>query len=283
MITGDHPSTAIAVAKDVGMVRPHAEVLLIDAAPPVTAHPAQLLAASPNVTHHEPITSMPSVKARVRFDFDDGQERGDEGRAPAAPVDDERQASSALGSEGQTSRALADERQAPTALVEAGLSPAAFSEWRAPAVTVDKGHAPAALSSEQQAPKPPVTSLLVGSSAPPMGFSPPPMEGLSLVGHGDQHSYTVAQATTALAEGQLQCVVTGSALEHLLQHAPASMMETVLRSAVVFARMRPHQKGQVMALLGSAGLRHAFQGQSRHLAVSLLPCHLHVSYMDEES
>lgn len=282
MITGDHPSTAIAVAKDVGMARPQAEVLLIDAAPLVKAHPGQLLAAGPSVGHHEPIVSMPSVKARVRFDFDDGQDGVDEGRAPAAPADDERQAPVALGSEGQTPGALADERQAPAALadeiqasaalVEAGLSPAALNERRALAATIDKGHGPVALSSVQQAPEALVPSLLDGFPAAPMGFSPPPIQGLSLVGHADQHSYSVAQAMTALAEGQLQCVVTGSALDYLLQHAPASMMETVMRSAVVFARMRPHQKGQAMALLGSAGLRRAFQGRSCHLAVSLLPC-----------
>lgn len=76
---------------------------------------------------------------------------------------------------------------------------------------------------------------------------------------------------TAMAEGHLQCALTGAALDYLLQRCPVSMIETVMRTAVVFARMKHHQKGQVMGLLGSAGLHYAFQGHSRHLAVSMHP------------
>lgn len=74
-------------------------------------------------------------------------------------------------------------------------------------------------------------------------------------------------ALSALAEGQLQCAVTGDALEHMLQLRDTSLLEAVVRSAVVFARMKPHQKGQVMDLIGSAGLHQLLEGQHRHIKV----------------
>ena len=74
-------------------------------------------------------------------------------------------------------------------------------------------------------------------------------------------------ALSALAEGQLQCAVTGDALEHMLQLKDTSLLEAVIRNTVVFARMKPHQKGQVMDLLGTAGLHQLFHGQHRHIEV----------------
>ena len=41
-----------------------------------------------------------------------------------------------------------------------------------------------------------------------------------------------------------------------------------MRNVVVFARMKSHQKGQVMDLLGERGLHQIFKGQPRHVPVS---------------
>ena len=80
-------------------------------------------------------------------------------------------------------------------------------------------------------------------------------------------------ALSALAEGQLQCAVTGDALEHMLQLQDTSLLEAVIRNAVVFARMKPHQKGQVMDLLGTAGLYQLLDGQHRRIEVcTATPC-----------
>lgn len=75
-------------------------------------------------------------------------------------------------------------------------------------------------------------------------------------------------ALAALAEGQARCAVTGDAFEHLLQCEDLSALETVMRNAVVFARMKPHQKGQVMDLLNIRGLYQMHKGQVRHIQVS---------------
>ena len=71
-------------------------------------------------------------------------------------------------------------------------------------------------------------------------------------------------------QGQAQCCVTGPAFEYMLQQEDLSVVETVLRNVVVFARMRPRQKGQVMDLLGSRGLHQLHDGQQRTIPVSLL-------------
>lgn len=65
-----------------------------------------------------------------------------------------------------------------------------------------------------------------------------------------------------------QCCVTGAAFEHMLQLGDRSLLETVTRNVVVFSRMKPHQKGQVVELLGSKGLHLVIDGQQQHLPVS---------------
>ena len=74
-------------------------------------------------------------------------------------------------------------------------------------------------------------------------------------------------ALTAMAEGTMQCAVTGDAFEMMLQLKEALMLEIVMHTAVVFSRMQPHQKGQVMDLLGVRGIQQPNQGHPRHIQV----------------
>ena len=74
---------------------------------------------------------------------------------------------------------------------------------------------------------------------------------------------------TSGMQGEVQCCVTGPALERMLQLPDLSVVETVMRNVVVFARMKSHQKGQVMNLLGSRGIHQSFKGQQRHIQVRL--------------
>lgn len=69
-------------------------------------------------------------------------------------------------------------------------------------------------------------------------------------------------------QGEAQCCVTGSAFEHMLQLGDMSLLETVMRNVVVFSRMKPHQKGQVMDLLSKRGLHRLVNGQQQYLPVS---------------
>jgi magnesium-transporting ATPase (P-type) len=80
----------------------------------------------------------------------------------------------------------------------------------------------------------------------------------------------VPKDVCASVQGQAQCCVTGPAFQHMLQQDDLSVVETVMSNVVVFARMRSHQKGQVMDLLGERGLHQTFKGQSRRVPVSYI-------------
>ena len=71
-----------------------------------------------------------------------------------------------------------------------------------------------------------------------------------------------------LVQGEAQCCVTVAAFEHMLQLGNQALLETVMRSVVVFSRLKPHQKGQAMDLLGSKGLHVVLHNQQQHLPVS---------------
>ena len=62
--------------------------------------------------------------------------------------------------------------------------------------------------------------------------------------------------------------MTGAAFEHLLQLGDLPLLETIMRNVVVFSRMKPHQKGQVVSLLSTRGMHYSNNGQQRHLPVS---------------
>ncbi|KAL0053519.1 hypothetical protein WJX82_006960 [Trebouxia sp. C0006] len=98
----------------------------------------------------------------------------------------------------------------------------------------------------------------------PLAQSQQPLEGLRFQMAGG-HCLDASEVVNALAEGQMQCAVTGDALEALLQQHDPSLLETVLRNAVVFSRMKPHQKGQVMDLLGVNGINQLINGRLRYI------------------
>ena len=62
--------------------------------------------------------------------------------------------------------------------------------------------------------------------------------------------------------------MTGPAFDYLLQQPDQALLETVLLNSVAFTRMKAHQKGQLMDLLGSKGLYQIRNGRRRHLSVS---------------
>ena len=90
---------------------------------------------------------------------------------------------------------------------------------------------------------------------------------LRFVSEGVQGEWEGKQALTALAEGRLRCAVTGDAFQLLLQLPDESVLRTVMQSAVVFARMQPHQKAQVVSLLNMRGIYQASENRQRHIEV----------------
>ena len=68
----------------------------------------------------------------------------------------------------------------------------------------------------------------------------------------------------------MQCCVTGPAFEYLLQQPNQALVQAVMLNSVAFTRMRSHQKGQLMDLLGRKGLHHMLNGQRQHILVRVL-------------
>ena len=100
-----------------------------------------------------------------------------------------------------------------------------------------------------------------------LAITHPAADSLSFVDISTGQESDISQALLALAEGRMQCAVTGNSFEQLLQQSDVSVLELVMRSTIVFARMQPCQKGQVMDLLGRRGIHQMFQGQPRHIQV----------------
>ena len=100
-----------------------------------------------------------------------------------------------------------------------------------------------------------------------LAITHPAADSLSFVDISTGQESDISHALLALAEGWMQCAVTGNSFEQLLQQSDVSVLELVMRSRIVFARMQPYQKGQVMDLLGMRGIHQMFQGQPRHIQV----------------
>lgn len=90
------------------------------------------------------------------------------------------------------------------------------------------------------------------------------LEGKQTAYHGED----ALQALTSVAQGCAQCCVTGPAFAQMLGRADHSVLDMVLQNVVVFARMQPQQKGQVMELLGARGLHLVLDGQQHHIQVA---------------
>lgn len=122
----------------------------------------------------------------------------------------------------------------------------------------------------------PVTTSPAAHGPPGEGMGTPPdacqdpTAGLLFTVGANSQTLTASQALRALAEGRMQCALTGNSFEYILQQCDYSVLETVLRTAVVFARMKPYQKGQVMDLVGTRGIYQMRNGQSRFIQVTRL-------------
>ena len=283
MVTGDYHHTAIAVAKHIGMIKPHGQVVVIDtvaqaesavAVTPSAAsclkHPDTIPAQQAGVASQQHITWQPPV---TRL----GSEHVSCAQTPDAEEEQEQHQLSAHDpSQG-------DDRQADSA-----AAAAAGPEMLQPQQLSGQDCSPAESQVLLYSASPPYASMPVSIPTSPGNPRPGTLEGLSFrvrssrgeprpgtpeglgfsVGSSEMCDSLVA--LSAMAEGQMQCAVTGPALERLLQLSDLSVLETVMCSVVVFSRMQPHQKGQVMDLLGMMGIHQIFNGQSRFIPV-LLP------------
>ena len=270
MITGDYHHTGISVARDVGMLKPQGEMVIIDTIPPILRQSSLLGAKAPHPPTLKSAAFSPgqrSFKRSVSFAVDAL------GAAPsslstrrslkrcvsfAADVCDSDHESDQDQRDPNMHAAALDEEQ--DRLVGHASSPEGHvtAQPLLSAQSVSCGETWDISRARQDQ-----TSVVVANPPVPPGL---PLEGLRVLATG-QETLQASEALHALAEGQLQCAVTGEALEHLLQQHDLSVLETVMRNALVFSRMKPHQKGQVMDLLGMSGIHQMFQGHARYIPV----------------
>ena len=258
MITGDYHHTAIAVARDVGMVKPQGMVIIIDA-----ATSSQPILDPPLLTPHDrlqPLVQTPHTPSR------------------ALPPDDRHQCSSIqqlpnAAQQADDCHPYQSQDQHHVTLTADPVIKTRHVSWDH-VLKDDTG-----MSQGKQAVLPQSSAAVKTNHVPKLlqfpaeakaksGFESCrlPLEGLTFVAAG-LGNLSASQALAALAAGQMQCAVTGDALLSLLQQRDLSSLETVMRNAVVFSRMQPHQKGQVVDLLSTRGMHQLFDGQPRFIQV----------------
>lgn len=284
MITGDYHHTAIAVAKHIGMINPQGQLVVID----TVAQAESAVAVSPSTAsrlkHSDTIPAQQaSVAAQQHITWQPPVTRLDSDRVICVQNPEAEKGQHQLSANDQPQ---GDDRQADSAAAAAAAGP----EMLQPQQLSSQECSPAESQAEASLhfSSPPYATIPESIPMPPRDPRPGTLEGLSFrvgsrgeprpgtlerlrfsVGSGKMCDPSVA--LSAMAEGQMQCAVTGPALGRLLQLSDLSVLETVMRSAVVFSRMQPHQKGQVMDLLGMMGIHQIFNGQSRFIPV--LPPH----------
>ncbi len=261
MITGDYHHTAIAVAKHVGMIKPQGQVVVIDTVAQAESAVAASCSATSCLKHPDTVPAQQaSVAAQQHVSWQPPVTRLVSKLVSCVQNPEEGQEQQQLSANDQTQ---GDDRQAESAAAVASepgtLQPRQLSGQ-------DCSPAEVRVKVLLHFVNPPYASRPASILMPPGNPRPGTLEGLRFnLGCGEHCDPSVA--LSAMAEGQMQCAVTGNALERLLQLPDLSVVETVMRSAVVFSRMQPHQKGQVMDLLGMMGIHQMFNGQSRFIPV----------------
>ena len=252
MALGDYHQTAVAVAWAVGMVPPGGIVHVIDKVPrawtfsPPTS-PVQVASTGMlfprDAKERPPFSRLQSTKGPAHL-----RPRSSHFSQAETAVSANRMPSEVLFNLGGLDRALltAKMRKLAGSQIQAEQS----GEQRGEQTMVNISPVPSA------ARQPTLSALelpdTLDLSAPSRADTVGPehfrlqCEGLKFsLGFGAQdvrEDTEAINAMTSIAKGDTQCAITGAAFEHLLQQEDLSILEAVLQNAVVFARMRPHQK-----------------------------------------
>ena len=284
MITGDYHHTAIAVARDVGMVRPQGQVVVIEtaaqprlrsensvmssqvgsrASTPVMSPRASafkhrdfpvLQAEAANHAEGQPKCTLPPLKLPHWARAAAPNEAQQHPTLPHLKIPGIRKQVSWVGLPDEEEQEVQDVLHAPVSEV----SPARGKSLGRLQIPADAFYAPSSARND----------FSPGDFQLPSSFTASPrvmLEGLRFTSGPD--TLQPCQALSALAEGRMQCAVTGDAFQYMLQQPELSTLEAVMRNVIVFSRMQPHQKGQVVDLLSIRGIHQLFHGQPRHIAV----------------
>lgn len=272
MVTGDYHNTAIAVARDVGMVRPQTRVIVIDTVSRPRQHSTLPIRAAQMASRAASVDCAPKLSFLEQRDIlppgvDDPEQLGDQSQEhchmtlnpfvlPGSRCKHVSWVQMPEDAEEQAQHVLQDVQQADAGALD--------TRSRSKGMVTIQHLNPE--DSKAISCKPPPHSARPSSLLMSPARPKPAPDRLRFLMAGTE-TLDASEALSALAEGQVQCAVTGHALEHLLQSHDLSVLETVMRSVVVFSRMQPHQKGQVVDLLGMSGIHQLHNGQPRFIPV----------------
>ena len=299
MVTGDYHHTAVAVAKDIGMIQHDQDIMVIDVAnqkESVSDHSgrrtsslasSRLHVAPPTAPHGPPLSSIAGLPHQDPAPLQAGGARvlGSESMAGGQGV-------AGTGAQGAGLRAWVQPDEGSLSELNRSLTP--------PAPPHPQCVQPADTDLHASSPAPPTAHPKAPPTAPMLPHSPlqkplqvqalvapsrlalqgqgqglleqgqglrGPHEQLKVVTVVGAEEVGLTHALQSMACGHARCAVTGTAFHHLLQMSDLSILETVMHNAVVFARMKPHQKGQMIDLLSVRGLHQMHLGCARYIQV----------------
>ena len=314
MITGDFHHTAIAVARDVGMLAPESPVVVIDA-----GQPSPDAAVVPSASQANTSTNPSSDQHQAAMQHQQQQQQesrvevSPSGMSAVQPSENSREqllpkgtesAQSVQQSVGSSDRLMGSLVQAignalqpmgslqssmgsaspllgplqpmhsqPSAISASAISASAVRLNSERLRSSDLGSQSMKRvhyqqSAEAERLKPALSGTVSNPNLASGQVQTAPTKRLRFTIGDMGREQDPTEALTAMAQGQMRCAVTGEAFELLLQLPDESALYAVMQNVVVFARMKPHQKGQVMDLLGLRGLHQRCHGRQRHLPVS---------------
>ncbi|KAL3162329.1 hypothetical protein ABBQ32_010013 [Trebouxia sp. C0010 RCD-2024] len=250
MVTGDYYHTAIAVAKNVGMVPSTSRLIIIqtqDKCRGTSARKPQPTAKAPTKTTTGSRSGVRNSATLFASSDLDCPSSGNEAQPNVAWP--------------QQSGLLRPPEHTPHTHPTADADSAAHVESTS-------GQSDSAIRSTSSLP---VVSSLDASHRLPLGAlqSHPERctEGLAVcLDNGNSYQDgDMLTAFQAISEGEAPCCITGPAFDYLLQQPDQALIQTVMLNCVAFTRMKANQKGQLMELLGRHGLHQVLNRQRRHI------------------
>ncbi|KAL0037175.1 hypothetical protein WJX79_003951 [Trebouxia sp. C0005] len=294
MLTGDYHQTAIAAARGVGMMPSDSQLIIVQARSELqsTAQPPSHAPSTLNSSHSLRLPAYPVVSTFIGSGKSDGQIAG------SSQVSCSKVAGS-MGSQHPRFTKICGITTTNTVVSYDPVSPFSIAQEQTSTQESSQHHSCHQLSSQEQSCQQVLSQQRslhkqsyrvklsrTGSSVHPLTNDTAQTVSLQqdsdqvadrlqrslcenlvfmLQTKDDEEEIDAQRAITSLAQGLLQCCVTGPAFEQMLLQAEGSVVQAIMSSLVVCARMKGQQKGQVIDLLSQRGLHRTLHGEQSHL------------------
>ncbi|KAL0028992.1 hypothetical protein WJX77_010388 [Trebouxia sp. C0004] len=259
MLTGDYHQTAIAAARGVGILPSGSQLVIIQAKSELqsTEQPPSHVPSAFDGSHSLRLPEYPVVTTFNGFAKSDGQKAG-------CSQDYGSKVGGSMSGQHPSFTMLCGTTTADNAVSCDPVSPFSVAQEQPLLQKSSQQHSCHQLSSQEQSCQ---QVLSQQQSLHQQSYQRSSCENLvfTLQSEDGEEEIDAQRATTSLAQGLLQCCVTGPAFEGMLLQADGPVVQAIMSSLVVCARMKGQQKGQVIDLLSQRGLHLTLQGEQCHL------------------